>query len=59
MVANGKCSHAGCSCMVTGRAVTRAGKQYCSDHCASAIMSGGSGGCGCGHPECTKESLSG
>jgi hypothetical protein len=52
MANGGKCSHAGCKCEVTGRAVSRGGKQYCSEHCASAMMSGGSGGCGCGHPEC-------
>jgi hypothetical protein len=52
MANGGKCSHEGCKCEVTGRAVSRGGKQYCSEHCASAIVSTGGSGCGCGHPEC-------
>jgi hypothetical protein len=50
-MANGKCSHVSCQCQVTGRAVTRGGKQFCSEHCAGADVSGATG-CRCGHPEC-------
>ena len=51
-MANGKCSHLACKCQVPGTAITHAGKQYCSEHCAGADVTGGTGGCNRGHPEC-------
>ena len=53
-----KCAHEGCSCTVSS------GEEFCSDYCAAqagsnesdheadALRVAGSGGCGCGHPEC-------
>lgn len=50
-MADQKCAHAGCNCKVSGD------DRYCSAHCrehagSPASASGGSGGCGCGHPGC-------
>ena len=45
-----KCSHSGCGCEIEpGRAVVNNGKNYCSNHCATAT---GTGQCKCGHPDC-------
>ena len=54
-----KCAHEGCACTVSS------GEEFCSDYCAAQAgsdeadheadalrVAGGSGGCGCGHPEC-------
>jgi hypothetical protein len=51
-MANGKCSHAACKCQVAGRAIMRGNKQYCSEQCAQRDVTGETGGCNCGHPEC-------
>jgi hypothetical protein len=51
-MANSKCSHPPCKCQVTGRAVTRGDKRFCSEHCAGTDVTGGTGACNCGHPEC-------
>jgi hypothetical protein len=51
-MADGKCAHESCKCLVTGRAVSSGGKEYCSQHCAEMGASTRSESCGCGHPEC-------
>ena len=51
-MADQNCAHSGCDCKVEeGKGLIRAGKNFCSDHCANAGASG-SESCGCGHPDC-------
>jgi hypothetical protein len=46
------CAHPECNCEVEeGATVTKDGKQYCSEFCATS--EGASlGDCECGHPDC-------
>lgn len=54
-MAEQNCAHSGCDCKVEeGKAISRGGQLYCSDHCANARTAGGEGNCGYGHPDCGK-----
>ena len=52
-MADQKCAHEGCQCTVAqGAGVSKGDKTYCSDHCATAGPTHGSGRCQCGHAGC-------